>query len=432
MTGERFYEGYDFDNWARTLAGESHAPVYWRPGGGFYEDSSTTGLVGKSHEIGRQVSLLPMEVVSIQSEIENFPYQLLKKAAHTTALEAASHIAAGCTGAAFNVLSGNDEPLDEFEPMLRTIHQARPFFDLLARQFQRSPPVGLWAAWNKDSWAADLSTLGQVPPVWEIGLPAAYSSQGAEVTLLFAQNLATMSDAQIRSVLTKAVYMDAETLTALNRRGFGDLTGMAVDQTLPADCIEEFTSHPMNGHLQGRQRDARQSFYHLPAYSLRLADPSAQSLARLVDYAGREKAPSCLAVFENRLGGRVAVSGYFPWMFLHSYSKTAQMKSMMRWLSRDGLTAYVASFHKANVWAREPKPGELAVAIINSSFDPAQSMDVALRTPHQSARVFDMAGNQRSLQATRTDGPYQHFVLPTIEPWTMSLLICGPLTDTAL
>jgi len=25
-------------------------------------------------------------------------------------------MAAGCTGAAFNVLSGNDEPLDEFEP----------------------------------------------------------------------------------------------------------------------------------------------------------------------------------------------------------------------------------------------------------------------------------------------------------------------------
>jgi len=52
MSGERFYEGYDFDRWARALAGPAGAPVYWRPGGGFYEDSSTAGLAGKSHEVG--------------------------------------------------------------------------------------------------------------------------------------------------------------------------------------------------------------------------------------------------------------------------------------------------------------------------------------------------------------------------------------------
>jgi sialidase-1 len=425
MTGERFYEGYDFDHWAATLAGASPAPVYWRPGGGFYEDSSMNGLTGKSHEIGRQVSLLPPEVVSIESEIENFPYQLLRKAAHTTVLEAASHLAAGCTGAAFNVLSGNDESLDEFEPMLRTIREARPFLDLLARHFQRSLPHGVWAAWNKDSWAADLSILGQAPPLWEIGLPAAYSPKAAEVTLLFSPNVATMSDLEIKGVLMKAVYMDAETLTALNRRGFGELTGMTVDQTLPADCIEEFTANPLNGSFLGRQRDGRQSFYHLPAYSLRLENPATQSLARLVDYSGHEQAASCLAIFENGLGGRVAVSGYFPWTFLHSMSKGVQMKSIMRWLSHDRLTAYVASFHKANVWAREPNPGELAVAILNSSFDTASELDLALLTRQENARVFDMHGNAQPLRSTRRDGPYQHFVLPAIEPWTMRLVVCG-------
>ena len=139
MSGERFYEGYDFDRWARVLAGPAGAPVYWRPGGGFYEDSSTGGLAGKSHEVGRQVSLLPPEVVSIQSEIENFPYHRLKKAAHITVLEAASHMAAGCTGAAFNVLSGNDEPLDEFEPLVAAIRDARPLFDLAGKAPRTRP-----------------------------------------------------------------------------------------------------------------------------------------------------------------------------------------------------------------------------------------------------------------------------------------------------
>ena len=115
MSGERFYEGYAFGDWANILSGKSKSPVWWRPGGGFYSDDKLTELVQKSHEIGRQVSLLPEHVSIIQSEIENFPYQPFRKASHVTAVEAACHIAAGCTGAAFNVLAF-DEPMDEFEP----------------------------------------------------------------------------------------------------------------------------------------------------------------------------------------------------------------------------------------------------------------------------------------------------------------------------
>lgn len=432
MSGERFYEGYDFDGWARALAGPANSPVSWRPGGGFYEDSSTGGLVGKSHEIGRQVSLLPPEVVSIQSEIENFPYHRLKKAAHITVLEAASHMAAGCTGAAFNVLSGNDEPLDEFEPLVAAICDARPLFDVAAKHLGRTRPVGLFAAWNKDSWAADLGMLGQAPAVWEIGLPAAYGPDGAAVTLLFTQSVATMSDDEIRKALSGAVYMDAETLDALNRRGFGELTGVTVEKALYEDCIEELTDHPLNAPFAGRQRDCRQSFYHVPGHVLKRTDAKAQTLARLVDYGGREKSATSMAVFENHLAGRIAVCGYYPWSFLHNLSKSAQMKSVMRWLSRDRLPAYVASFHKVNLWARQPSDVGLAVAMTNSSFDPAVEPVLVLLTRSEQVRVFDMRGRETVVPAGRADGPYRHFTLPTIEPWSMRVVVVAPSTDPPL
>ena len=67
MTGDRFFEGYDFDRWAEALAGPNRAPVYWRPGGGFYEDLSPGGLVGKSHDIGRQIAFLPSLVLCVAS-----------------------------------------------------------------------------------------------------------------------------------------------------------------------------------------------------------------------------------------------------------------------------------------------------------------------------------------------------------------------------
>jgi len=435
MTGDRFYEGYDFDGWARVLAGPDPAEVLWRPGGGFYEDSWISGLAGKSHDVGRQVAMLPVEVLSIQSEIENFPYHRLKKAAHTTVLEAASHMAAGCTGAAFNVLSGNDEPLDEFEPLVARIREVRPFLDLLARHLGRSPLAGVWPAWGKDTaaacdlaggnWSAFGRFLGEVPQTLEIGLPAAYARQGAAVTLLSDDSVRAFGKEEILKILAGGVYLDAAALSLLNELGYQDLTGLAVDRVFPIDCIEELSSHPLNGPFAGRQRDCRQSFYHLPGHALKKLDPRAEVLARLVDYSGREVAPASMAVFENRLGGRVCVAGYFPWTFVHSLSKSAQMKSVLRWLSRDTLPAYVESFHRINLWARVPGEGKVAIALTNSSLDPARELTLAVRTDRAELRVLDMAGRETLVRRTARDGPYGKFVLPAIDPWHMRLVVAG-------
>ncbi len=433
MTGDRFYEGYDFDRWAGILSGPGKAEVRWRPGGGFYEDDNMAGLAGKSHDVGRQVSLLPPSVTSIQSEIENFPYQRLKKAAHTTVLEAASHMAAGCTGAAFNVLSMNDEPLDEFEPLVARIRQSRPFFDLLAKHLGRKPLAGIHAAWNKDTaaacdlaggnWFAFASFLGESDRLFEIGLPVDYSPRNASVTLLSGDNLLAFRKEEILQILAGGVYLDAQALAHLNEMGLGDLTGFEVERVVPHDCIERLAKHPLNGPMAGRDRDCRQSFYHLAASTLKPADPKAATLSRIVDYSGREVAPCVMGVFENRLGGRVCVAGYFPWTFLHSLSKSTQMKAVMRWLSKDRLPAYVESFHKVNLWVREPQDGAVAMALTNSCLDTARDVSLRIRTDREQARVFDMTGGESRVRCSGSDGPYRRFVIPAIEPWHMRLVV---------
>ncbi|MFH1006845.1 MAG: hypothetical protein V1800_04990 [Candidatus Latescibacterota bacterium] len=438
MTGERFVEGYDFDTWAQILSGPEGAEVRWRPGGGFYADERMKELVGKSHEIGRQISFLPDSVVSIQSEIENFPYQRLKKAAHTTALEAASHIAAGCTGAAFNVLSMYDEPLEEYEPLIEKLCRARPFFDLLVRELGGARPLGIHTGWNKDSFAANQIDgpnwfAGEIwkiggshgDELFEIGLPPSYGSTESCVTVLSGDRVLALEEPEIVAALSSGVYMDAQALTHLNEMGYEELTGFRVERWVDEDCIEALVDHPLNAGSVGRRRDCRQSFWRCPAGILTPASDSAQILARVVDYAEDEVAPCCMGVFENALGGRICAAGYSPWVFLQNLSKSTQIKSVIRWLSKDQLPAYVSSFHKITLWAREPEKGRLALVAVNASLDVAEHVTLSLRTDGKEVRVFDQHGGKTKVSSSETTHPYTRFVLPAIPAWEMRLIVAG-------
>lgn len=436
MTGDRFFEGYDFGRWADTLAGPLRAPVQWRPGGGFYHDGNTADLAGKSHDIGRQVSRLPDDVLSIQSEIENFPYQPLKKAANIVVLEACSHIAAGCTGAAYNVLSMNDEPLSEYEPLIARLQRARPFLDLLAKSLGRSKPAGIHTSWNQDSFVTanpadgswfDPATLLPRHEIYDIGLPACYSEKNASVVILGKNGAYALSPEEIRHFLSGGVYMDAETLQQLNDMGFGDLTGFAVVRADETDRIEKFADHPLNFGFVGRKRDNRQSFpgWNSPAHVLKTTGENARTLSGLTDYAEREIAPCTMGVFENRLGGRICVAGYYPWTYLESLSKGSQLKSLFRWLSRERLPGYVASFHKINLWIRQPQNGKVALAFTNSSFDPAENVVLMLRTESKDITVFDMECRPIVIRSDETDGPYRKFAIPRVDPWQCRLIVSG-------
>ena len=164
-------------------------------------------------------------------------------------------------------------------------------------------------------------------------------------------------------------------------RGFADLTGMAVEN-VRARGLHRRTHRP------SAEQPVCRAAARLPTIVLSRSRPSAAS-PRLrkrnrwrdswIMPAKRRPPRAWLCSRTARADGSpCAVT--IPWSFLHNLSKSSQMKSVMRWLSRDRLPAYVASFHKANVWVRPAADGSLCVAVVNSSFDPAKELTVALRT----------------------------------------------------
>ena len=426
MTGERYYEGYGFGEISDILKGESGREVYWRPGGGAYSDEPLEGFIGKAGEIGRQVSLLPGYVRVIQSEIENFPYHMLKKSPASTALEAAIYMAAGCTGSAFNVISANaGETPKDFLPMFEKLAGMLPFYDLLAETLGRTPPVGVYTGWTKDLWASGADPGYYAKELFQIGLPAAYSPENACVAALSGDSVKSMPASLIEKLLSGGVYMDARALGSLNAMGYGELTGFKVHKYLDKDCIEMFVEHPMNaGTPPGSERNCYQAFFRGDAAVLEATDSGVQILSAMKDYSGNILSECSWGVFENSLGGRICVAGYYPWGYIQSRPKVRQLNTVFRYLSKDTLPSLSGSYCRLYNWTRRTENG-LAAVLVNGSLETLKNTVVLLKTESRRCIAYDMECRESECRFVpgQSGGGYSAFEVPEIRPWQMALLV---------
>ncbi|MCK4591099.1 MAG: hypothetical protein KAT86_05040, partial [Candidatus Latescibacteria bacterium] len=119
-----------------------------------------------------------------------------------------------------------------------------------------------------------------------------------------------------------------------------------------------------------------------------------------------------------------------PWMFLQNLSKSTQIKSVMRWLSKDRLAAYISSFHKINLWVREPEKGRFVLAVINACLDAAENITLSLCTDKKEISVFDMHCAETKIPSSETNNQYSNFILPVIPGWDMRLIVTGYTEST--
>ena len=433
MTGETSYSGYGFKDWAEAMAGAQGLNVKFRPGGGFYNDDNPLGLLGKVHSVGRQNAFVPSVVADIQYEHENFPYIVLNKSRAVYTAEIAGAIAAGCTGVALNTLGIASDPLEEFHPYFEAVKDARPFFDELVAACGRSPCEGVWTAFGSDhiaaldpegcwpgsgAWGGDFHALNEV---YTLGLPAAYTRGGAKVTILTGDNVLEWSNAQLQELLAGGVMLDGPALQRFAGLGLADLAGWEIVGTREADTIERFTTDPLNGRFAGWHRDCRPSFWPRTTYLLQPMAATARPLAECQDFTPTDQG-CCAGVAENRLGGRVAVLGYYPWSMLGNLAKTTQLRNLTRWLSRDRLPAYVESYHRIALWCRRDVADRPAFVLINASINPAEGVVLKARDLAESYHSLNMQGVRSALPADGTDGSYQSLHLPTLPPWSALLV----------
>jgi hypothetical protein len=430
MTGDRLFEGYDFRSWAHSLQGDTKDQVRWRPGGGFYWDDCPLGMVEKAHDIGRQVAALPDEVTVIQSEVENFPYHVLKKSVRATMLEAAAHMAAGATGLAFNVLGGFPEPLDEYIPFLEAIRDSKEFFRRMHDGLGRLPALGIFPAWNQDLFIANGTPRRWLGPpgihealarqyvLCEIGLPMCYGLYGSTVTTLSGSVPLTFTEEKLVEILSGGTFLDAPALHSLEQRGLGHLAGVHLGEVFERDALEAMVEDPINGDSGGRMRNCRQSFWDHAAYRLEPDSDQVSILARLQDYGGRDLGP-CMSAWENDRGGRVVVSAYSPWKLIHNEAKSGQLKRIFSWLARDKLPAVVESYAKVIVWARGRKDEPSAFLLLNASLDRVEGLRLRVLGRSGTFTTSSLGGDGKPIRIQADPGQgCQTLTLDHMGPWS--------------
>jgi len=426
------YAGPDFPAWFDAL-GATKA----RPGGGFYNDEAPVTMYHKALDVGMQRAHCPPSVDDIQYELENFPYQALKKSVTTLRNECTLSLAVGHNGIAFNVLglSGAD-----YMPILQAVPAARAEWAQLVAHGTDLPTCGLWPAWSPDFIARQSLRPGEVWPchvrggdfmqarvLGEIGLPLSVDGSGDCGTVLLGRQAEGIDDRELRRLLSGGVLMDGDTLDILQRRGLADLTGVTLDRRLDNGVMERTTDDPLNGDVAGSLRDSRIEFWGDAigqADRLEPTSPSTRVLARMEDYFGVDRGP-CMTAHENALGGRVVVLGYAPWIFLHSAARRRQLQNVSDWITRGRLPIRVEQTVRLIPLVRlSPDRRRGTVVLLNSGFDTIDRVDLDLRVPPQTL-VRHVVGENATPVPTRATPTGIAVTLQEIQPWTTVTLLLG-------
>lgn len=432
MTGERYFEGYDFGLWAQALSRGGKYPVMWRPGGGAWQDDYLIDVIQKSAEIGRQVACLPACATAVQAEIEAFPYQIVRKSPRTVAMEAALYLSKGCNAVVYNLFpSETGEPAEHLEAHFSEIEKHTGFFEKIVSAYGGGAACGVHSGWHPHNQALTVSQTWMqayggdlskyCAEFFTLGLPEAYHPAHASVFCIFGKTPYLLSREEILGALAEGVYMDAAAAKALQDLGYGDLIGFDIGEEIPVDAREEYVRHSLNCGFEGERRNGRQAF--TPGDSVALIPRrGAETLTRLIDYHGRELAACAMGVYVNRLGGRVCVAGYYPNYLVSFTSKALQMYRVFRFLSKDRLEIFPARAVRMIVSAFRAKDGTLSATLFNNNIHALVDTELYVNTKSERLLLIDPSGKESVLPQTGRDGGYGIFRIPEIGPWDMALI----------
>ena len=419
MTGERYFEGFEFENWAACLSQNGAHNIMWRPGGGNYTDFDSVEAREKENQTGRQCAYLPDYVDEIHYELESWAYNPLKKSPCSTANEGIFSICNGCNGVAWNMMP---KRLCDAGNIFDAIKAKTPFMESLCKSFKTGKNLGIYDGWHPKAQSvlpdffADYGGMYAegMKEIDFLGLPRSYNLYKASAFVLQGKQPLAFSDEELMHILSKGVYMDAVAADTLYKMGYEKYIGFKIERKVEDDLKEVCLNHPFNEGIEGEFRFCYSVFANGKAFSL-IPDDNAEVISDIEDVDGNVKYPCAMGCFENELGGRVVVSGYYPWTDLLDYDKALQIKRVFNYLSGGKIEAYINSYHRLKLYVRETKPNEFAAVIYNCNLDEIKNAEIYI-SGNKEYFLIDEHLNKTALKplCKKADGTI--YLLPDLQP----------------
>ena len=423
----RTYGTNDVHGWSKAFQA-----TMGRPGHGFYRDDNPRQITDKLFEVGRQVREYPASMKRIEYEQEEWPYITLNKSRATNLNEATLSLMMGCNGIANNIFYERENTnLQEYDDLLQQIAHYRPFWEQIEKASQDTQLFGFWPldhmnlmarkevggqqGWFETGAAYDIEVPNEMA---EIGVPFSNSWENSCGVLMSGRIAEAFTDEELREMLSGAVYMDAQTLDILWQRGLGELAGVKhVNESSIA--VEIFAEHPLN---QGIAETIRRASGWSQGTYLEKINEHVQAINHLHVMTNQERKGISLSLFENELGGRVAVSSYYPWDGLGMLAKVSQMIRLMNYLSRDKMPVMLdKSYRILPLFRQNGKGTRFVLSLFNNSLDEYENVPLTVRSSAKKVKMMTPEGEEE-IKVRQQDGMLQ-LEVEKIAPWRVVVLL---------
>lgn len=445
--GMSTYSGSDYPRWLQALKCSK-----LRPGGGLYSDRMPLSYIEKAVECARSRDRYAGLATDLQYEYEQFPNQRFLKSCYMASLECLTVMANGFNGVAFDVLKL--EPggsLDDWLPFMDMIRQNRRLWQAVVREtegyhneganpllpadYERRRSVdaeGWFTLPNKPEGYGNFAEIMHVShtatlrsySLNEIGIPLTAESGRQAVTILEGHTPEALDDRALREIFSGGVLLDREALRCLEAMGQGGLCGVRTGAEYTNNIMERFTDDPLNAGDAGEIRDPRVSLMREPCAALIPEEEGVRVLCELIDM-DRQAVGPCCTLYENALGGRVAVVSASPFRLNLSSAKIRQLQEIFDWLSRGRMPLRLLRPGRVIPTIRVSEDRRhFLMLLVNGSMDEAEQVRVEVRLPVDGELYrLNREGERQALQGEvqRTENGLV-ITIPHMARWEYALI----------
>lgn len=374
-----------------------------RPGGGFYQDDMPKDVIRKGFDVGMQIAQYPAYIDDIQYEFENFPYQEFAKSQTLIKTECALALAYGCGGVLYNAFIGS------YQRLMDTIRSRAAQWDKIEKYSRGGVNRGVFG--NR---AACLALA-------EIGMPLAARAEDACALILCGEDVKNMRDGEILAALKGGVLLDGDAFAALAERGFARYCGVEIENVYDNGMSERFTESRFNGKYGGYKRDVYMNFWNGNKNVYTYRPQKGSEVVCNLENINHEPLGAASTVYENELGGRVCVTGYFFPEFSKCREKQAQIMNVLDFLS-GGMKAKSYGDCRTHIVCRESDKFVL-LCVMNCSLDADADLYAEVRGDYKQIRTIAADGSLNAADVTRGENG-SVIAMKNPAPWDYNVILC--------